>query len=550
MSNRRPASPHVPAILEDPVRNRGVAFSAEERAVLGLTGRLPPAVLTLDEQSRRAHTQLAAQPDGLARNVFLELLHNRNETLYFKVLADHLAQLLPLLDGQAADEAIGQYEFGQYEYGRPRGIYLSIDRPVDLEKSFATLGLGAGDVDVVVCSDAEQIPAVGDWGGGMRAATGKAAIYTAAAGIHPSRVIPVSLDTGTDNQTLLSDPFYLGNRHARRRGQEYDAFIDRYIQTVSTLFPNALLHFAGFSPDNARKIVRAYSGYRLFSDEVQGTGAVVLAALYAATRVTGIPMKHQELVVCGAGADGVAIADQVRMTGDGATDEQARSQIWLVGPHGLLFDDTGELRDFQRDYAKQRSSTLWASRPGPVGLADLIEAVAPTILLGTSGAGAESTRQIIRAMSQATSRPLILPISTATGTTPADIIAWSDGKALVATCIPAAPVEYRGTTFTIGQASNALAYPGLGLGIIVSQATRVTPHMLRAAAAAIAEQTDTSQPGAPLLPGLQDLRATSVMVAEAVARAAVADQVAGYNPTHLTQAVHSAMWQPAYPDPG
>jgi malate dehydrogenase (oxaloacetate-decarboxylating) len=549
MSNRRPASPRVPAILEDPVRNRGVAFSAEERAALGLTGRLPPAVLTLDEQSRRAHTQLAAQPDGLARNVFLELLHNRNETLYFKVLADHLAQLLPLLDSRAADEAIGQYE-----YGRPRGIYLSIDRPGDLEKSFDTLELGAGDMDVVVCSDAGQIPAVGAWGaGGMRAASGKAAVYTAAAGIYPSRVIPVSLDIGTDNETLLSDPFYLGNRHARRRGPDYDAFIKRYVQTVSGQFPGALLHFAGFSPDNAREILQVYGhDYRVLSDDMQGTGAVVLAAVYAATRVTGIPMKHQELVVCGAGADGVAIADQVRaaMTGDGATDEQARSQIWLAGPHGLLFDDAGELRDFQRDYAKQRSSTLWASRPGPVGLADLIEAVAPTILLGTSAASRTFTQQIIRAMSRATSRPLILPISTATGTTPADIIAWSDGKALVATGIPAAPVDYHGTTFTIGQASNALAYPGLGLGVIVSQAARVTPRMLQAAAAAIAEQTDTSQPGAPLLPGLQDLQATSALVAEAVARAAVADQVAGYNPTNLTQAVHGAMWRPAYPDPG
>lgn len=548
MNDRKPVSRRVPAILGDPVRNRGVAFSAEDRDVLGLTGRLPPAVLTLGEQSRRAYTQLRSQPASSARKVFLELLHDRNETVFFKVLSDHLAELLPLIDGRPADEATGQYE-----YGHPRGIYLSIDRPGDIEKSFATLGLGAGDVDVIVCSDAGQVPVAGAWGGGgLRAAAGKAAIYTAAAGIHPGRVIPVWLDTGTGNEASRSDPFYLGSRRARRRGPDCDAFIERYIQTVSALFPSALLHFAGFSPGNARTIVHAYGGYRVFSDELQGTGTAVLAAVYAATRVTGIPMKHQEPVVCGGGAGGAAIADQLRaaMTRDGATDEQARSQIWLAGPHGLLFDDTPGLRGFQRDYAKQRSATPWASRPGPVGLAEVIERVAPTILIATSAASGTVTRQIIQAMCQATSRPLILAISTATGATPADIIAWSDGKALVATGFPAGPVEYDGTTFTIGQASNVLAYPGLALGVIVSQAARVTPHMLQAAAAAIAEQADTSQPGAPLLPGLQDLRACAAVVAEAVVRAAVADQVARDNPTNLTQAIHDAMWQPAYPDPG
>jgi malate dehydrogenase (oxaloacetate-decarboxylating) len=473
VSDRKPASPRVPVIPGDPVRNRGVAFSA--------------------------------------------------------------------------DQAIGQYE-----YAHSRSVYLPADRPGDIEKSFATLGLGAGDVDVIVCSDAGQVPVAGGGrGGGPRTATGKAALYTAAAGIHPGRVIPVWLDTGTGSEALRSDPFYLGSRRARGRGPDYDAFIDRYVRTVSALFPGALLHFAGFSPGSARKIVHGYGGYRVFSDGLQGTGTAVLAAVYAATRVTGIPLKHQEPVVCGAGADGVALAGLLRaaMTGDGASDEQARSQIWLAGPHGLLFDDTPGLRGFQRDFAKQRSRTPWASRPGPVGLAEVIERVAPTILLATPAAGRTCTRQIIQAMCQATSRPLILPISAAAGATPADIIAWSDAKALVATGIPAAPVDYEGTTFTIAQASNALVYPGLGLGVIVSQAARITPRMLQAAAAALAEQADAAQPGAPLLPGLQDLRACAVVVAEAVVGAAVTDQVASDNPTNLTQAIHRAMWQPAYPGP-
>jgi malate dehydrogenase (oxaloacetate-decarboxylating) len=546
-----PTPPRLPAILVDAARNRGPAFSAAERDALGLTGRLPPVVLTLEEQSQRVYTQLESQPDNLARSVFLERLHDRNETLYFKLLSDHLAELLPVVEGCATDEAIGRYPD---EYGSPRGIYLSIDRPGDIEKSFATLGLGTGDVDVIVCSDAEQVPRIGDrGGGGMRTAAGKLAAYTAGAGIHPHRVIPVSLDVGTDNETLLSDPFYLGNRHARRRGQDYDAFIERYVQTVSALFPDALLHFEDLSPENARKARRTYGHrYRVLTG-VQGTGAVVLAAVYAAIRATGIPMKHQELVVFGAGVAGVGLADQLRaaMIADGATDEQARSQIWLADAHGLLFDDMDELRDFQRDYAKQRSGAPGASGPGAVGLADIIEGVAPTILVGASALGGTFTREVVQAMCQATRRPLIVPLSApaaAIEAMPADIIAWSDGKALVATGIQSDPVEWNGTTFTVGQLNDVLVYPGLGLGIIASRAAKVTPRMLQAAAAALAEQVDASQLGAPLLPGIHGLRASSPLVAEAVVRAAVADQVAVFNPTNPAQAIRDAMWRPAYPD--
>jgi malate dehydrogenase (oxaloacetate-decarboxylating) len=550
VSKGKPGSPRFPAILGDPIRNRGVAFSAGQRDVLGLTGRLPPAVLTLDEQSEWAYRQLTAQPAGRARNLFLERLHDRNETLFFKLLSDHLAELLPVVDHQAA----GGYPD---EYWCPRGIYLSIRRPGDIGTSLATLGLGASDVDVVVCSDGEQIPGIGDGGGGsIRMAVATLATYTAGAGIHPDRVVPVSLDTGTDNQALGGDPFYLGNRQARSRGQEYDAFLGRYVEAVSAQFPQAMLHFEAFSAGNARHILHAHGQHRrIFSNDRQGTGAVVLAAVYAASRVTGIPMKHQEVVVWGAGAAGAGLADQLRvaMIIDGATDEQARSQIWLVGPHGPLFDDTGDVRDFQRGYAKPRSAARWASGPGPVDLADTIAGVAPTILLGASAAGGTFTQPVIQAMCRGTSRPVILPISvadTATEATPSDIIAWSGGKALVASRVPAGPVDYDGTTFTIGQATEALVYPGLGLGIIVSRASRVTPHMLQAAAAAVAEQADASQPGAPLLPGLQDLRACSALVAEAVVRAAVTDQVASYNPTNLPQAVHDAMWRPGYPDIG
>ena len=519
--------PRTHSILNDRVRNRGVAFSVRERAELGLTGRLPPAVLTLDEQAERAYSQLRAMPGGVARKLYLEHLRDRNETLYFTVLSGHPAELLPIVTDQLAGDGIGPSSPECYS---PDGIYLSIDRPGDIEKSFATLGLGAGDVDIIVCSDGEEIPGIGDGGGGgIQIAAGKLAIYTAAAGIRPSRVIPVALDAGTDNQALRGDPFYLGSRRARCRGQDYHAFIRRYVQTVSRLFPGALLHFEAIDPENARQVLHAYGrGYRVFSD-VQGTGAAVLAAVYAGIRVTGIPMKYQMVVAFGAGAAGVAIAGQLRdaMVADGATEEQARSQIWLVGTSA------------------------------PAGLTETIDEAAPTILLGTSAVEGAFTRPVIEAMCRSTSRPLILPVSGPAGTAeaaPSDVIAWSDGRALVATGSAArtprtAGVAGRdGAAFTIRRAGSFLVDPGLGLGVMVSGACRVTPHMLRAAAAAIAEQTDASQPGAPLLPVVRDLRASSAMLAEAVVRAAVADGVAVFNPTNPTQAIQDAMWRPAYPD--
>ena len=436
------------------------------------------------------------------------------------MLSRHPAELLPVVADPLVGGGTGQ---SCPEYYSQDGIYLSIDRPGDIEKSFAALGLGARDVDIIVASDGEQIPGIGDGGvGGMQVATGKLAIYTAAAGIRPNRMIPVSLDAGTDNQALRGDPFYLGSRRARRRGQDYHAFIRRYVQTVSRLFPGALLHFEAIDPENARQILHAYGrGYRVFSD-VQGTGAVVLAAVYAGIRVTGIPMKYQTVVAFGAGAAGVAIADQLRdaMVADGATEEQARSQIWLVGT------------------------------PAPVGLTEAVDEAAPTILLGTSAVEGAFTRPVIEAMCRATSRPLILPVSGPAWTAeaaPSDVIAWSDGRALVATG-SAGTAGHDGAAFTIRQAGSFLVGPGLGLGVMVSGASRVTPHMLRAAAAAIAEQVDASQPGAPLLPVVQDLRASSAMLAEAVVRAAVANGVAVFNPTNPTQAIQDAMWRPAYPD--
>src|SRR6478609_8491912 len=282
-------TPAVPGVLQDPVSNRGVAFSQAERDRLGLTGRLPSAVLTLDQQALRAYQQLQRQPSDLAKNVYLEQLHDRNETLYYRVLSDPLAELLPVVYDPTVGDAIERYS---HEYRRPRGIHLSIDRPDDIQAAFGTLGLRPDDVDLIVCSDAEEILGIGDWGvGGIQIAIGKLAIYTAGAGVDPCRTIAVSLDVGTDNETLLNDPFYLGNRHARHRGADYDAFIQSYIQTAHQLFPNVMLHFEDFGPEHARDILATYAPNNcVFNDDVQGTGAVVMAAVYSGLKVTGTAM--------------------------------------------------------------------------------------------------------------------------------------------------------------------------------------------------------------------------------------------------------------------
>ncbi|WP_369386272.1 NAD-dependent malic enzyme [Streptomyces sp. CG1] len=553
MTDSHARTPAIPGVLVDPLRNRGVAFTPEEREVLGLTGRLPSAVLTLDRQAQRAYQQMQAQSSDLAKNVYLEQLHDRNETLYFKVLTEHLAELLPIVYDPTVGEAIEKYS---HEYRRPRGIFLSVDRPDDMEKAFATLQLGPEDVDLIVCTDAEEILGIGDWGvNGIQISVGKLAVYTAAAGIDPSRVVPVSLDVGTDRVSLQEDPLYLGNRHPRVRGADYDSFIEKYLETASSAFPDALLHFEDFGPSNARRILEQYGGrYRIFNDDMQGTGAITLAAALSAVKVSGVRMRDQKLVVFGAGTAGVGIADQLRdtMIRDGADAERAATQVWLVDKQGLLIRDMTDLRDFQQTYARDPAEVAdWERSDGQVSLLETVRRVEPTILLGTSTAHGAFTREVVEAMSEGTERPIIFPISNPTSrieAMPADVIAWSRGKALVATGIPVEPVEYDGVTYQIGQANNALLYPGLGLGTIVSGASQVTAGMLLAAAQAVADQVDPSGPGASLLPPVDDLRESSAITATAVVAAALDDGVATSKPVDIAEAVRQAMWQPVYTD--
>jgi malate dehydrogenase (oxaloacetate-decarboxylating) len=542
-------APKTPFALATPSRNRGVGFTHEERRELGLTGRLPSGVLTLDEQAERVWHQLQGMPNNLARNLLLDQLHYRHEVLFFKVLSEHLTELMPVVYTPTVGEAIQRFSD---EYRGQRGLFLSIDRPDEIAESFETLGLGSDDVDLIVCTDAEAILGIGDWGvGGIQISVGKLALYTAGGGIDPRRTIAVSLDVGTDNEQLLSDPLYVGNRHARRRGPEYDDFIQSYVDTAHQLFPTAILHFEDFGPSNARAILDEYSThYCVYNDDVQGTGAVVMAALHAGLKATGIPMRHQKVVVFGAGTAGIGIADQIRdaMVADGATVEQAIAQIWPIDKQGLLFDDMDDLLDFQVPYAKNRQR-LGVADGEHVGLMDSVTMASPTILLGCSSVHGAFTREVIEAMSACTERPFIFPISNPTHlmeAMPDDVITWSDGKALVATGGPIAPVQYNGTTYTIGQANNVLVFPGIGLGTVVAGARRVTNGMLDAAARAVARRADPTTPGAALLPNVKDLRAISAAVAEAVYHAAVNDGVATKTPDNVVQAILDTMWAPEY----
>ena len=514
----------------------------------------PPSSRPLtSKQAARTYRQLCDFGRDMDKYVFLDQLHNRNEVLYYRVLTDHLSELLPIVYDPTVGEAIKKWS---RDYRRSRAIYLSVDRIEDVRPSLEGLGLGPDDVDLLVVSDAEEILGIGDWDvNGTDISVGKLAVYTAAAGIHPERAIAVNLDCGTDNEALLNDPAYLGNRHARVRGRRYDELIDEYLSVAAELFPHALLHFEDFGPSNARRILLANrEKYRIFNDDMQGTGAIVIAAVVSGMRVTGQSFADQRLLVYGAGTAGTGMADQIHagMVRDGLSPDEARSRIWLIDRAGLITDDMEDLPDYQQAHARPASEVAdWTREHGRIGLLETVRRVHPTILIGTSTDHGAFTREVIEEMSNGVERPIVLPLSNPTErieAMPADVIAWSGGKALVATGIPVEPFEYEGTTFTIGQGNNALLYPGLGLGVIISGASRVTDGMLLAAAQAVANQVDPTSPGASLLPPVENLRASSATVAVAVARQAEADGVATASHDNLIQAVQDAMWQPVYPE--
>jgi malate dehydrogenase (oxaloacetate-decarboxylating) len=542
------------AVLTTPLLNKGTAFTAEERIDLGLTGLLPPVISTMETQVKAAYAQYQRLADALSKNFYLTALHDRNEVLFYRLLSGHLREMIPIVNDLTVGLAMQQYH---HECRRPRGVYLSIDHLDGIEAAFANLGVGPEDIDLILATDAEQILGLGDWGvGGIEISIGKLAIYTAAGGIDPTRVIPVMLDVGTNRESLLKDPMYIGNRHVRVRGKRYDAFIDAYVAAVTKLFPNALLQWEDFAPGNGRRILEKYRDrICTFNDDMQGTGAITLAAVVSAVRVCGSPMRNQRVVIVGAGTAGLGIADQIRdaMTREGLSREDAATRVWLVDTEGLLTEDMGQrLRDYQAPYARSAGEVKRWKRIGPQGVIDLAEVVRqvrPTMLIGTSTAAGIFTEAMVREMAKHCERPIIFPLSNPAPmaeATPADLIAWTEGRALIATGSPFQPVTFRGVTYVIGQVNNAMLYPGLCLGAIVSRARCISSNMFAAAANAVSSLVAVRLPGASLLPHVDDLRIVSLTVAVAVAEAAVGDGLAGVTFKDIVQEVGDAMWEPVY----
>ncbi|PFL22119.1 NAD-dependent malic enzyme [Bacillus cereus] len=539
-------------VLSTPLLNKGVAFTQEEREELGLKGLLPPAVLTLEEQARRAYEQFSSQPDDLLKNVYLTALHDRNEVLFYRILTEHLREMLPIVYTPTVGVAIQRYS---HEYRKPRGVYLSVNDPSGIEEAFANIGATAENIDLVVVTDGEGILGIGDWGvGGINIAIGKLAVYTAAVGIDPSRVLPVILDVGTNREELLNNPFYIGNRHPRVTGEAYDEFIDTFVQAVGNKFPKALLHWEDFSSRNARKILDKYRhDVCTFNDDIQGTGAVSLAAVLSAVKASGVPLSEHRVVVFGAGTAGIGIADQVRdaMVRVGVSEEESYKRFWCIDRNGLVTDNMEDLLDFQIPYARKEAEVSEWKQNDVIGLAEVVKHVKPTILIGTSTVAGAFKEEIIKEMASHVERPIILPMSNPTPLAeakPVDLIEWTEGRALVATGSPFEPVTYNGVTYVIGQSNNALIFPGLGLGTIVVRASVMTDGMFAAAAEAVASMVDTSQPGAPILPEVEELRNISEMVAIEVAKVAVAEGVARENLSNndIKIAVKEAMWEPEY----
>jgi len=541
-------------VLQEPMLNKGTAFSAQEREDLNLAGIIPPVLSNMETQLTRAYTKFKNRPDDMSKNLYLTSLHDTNSVLFYRLVATYIEEVLPYIYAPVIAMSVKQYSG---EYRRPRGVFLNIDRPDQIETALDNTGLTAEDCDVIVVTDSEQILGIGDWGvGGVNICIGKLSVYTAAGGIHPSRGLPVVLDVGTNNESLLNNPHYVGLRRARVRGDEYDAFIDRFVNAVRVKFPKAMLHWEDFGTANARRILDCYRPVLpTFNDDQQGTGAVALAAALSAINESGIPMQDHRIAVFGAGTAGTGIADQLKdaLVRSGLTEEQALERFYAVDMPGLLTTEHDEwMRDFQKPYARDAEEVKsWdrTGKDGKISLADVIAQAKPTILIGCSTQAGAFTKEIIQTMAVNSPRPIVMPLSNPTSlieVDPGDVIRWTNGKALVATGSPFPPTDYEGVTYHIGQSNNALVFPGIGVGSIVSRARHITDDMLYAAAEALANCADLSEPGASILPPIKDIRSASRAVAIAVAQAAVDGGENTIPLDGIEAAVDDYMWSPEY----
>lgn len=535
-------------LLDDAFLNKGTAFTESERKKLGLDGLLPPCVEDIETQAQRIYRQMERKTSLIEKRRFLMEVFNFNRTLFFHVFSEHLVELMPIVYDPVIAESIEQYseQFINPQYA----AFLSIDHPESIETS---LKQAAGDrkIRLIVVTDAEGILGIGDWGtNGVDISVGKLMVYTAAAGIDPQTVLPVVLDCGTNRETLLKDPFYLGNRHKRIYGDHYYDFVNRFVETAEKLFPDLYLHFEDFGRSNAAAILKKYQKtYPVFNDDCQGTGIITLAGILGAMKINGEKLTNHTYMCFGAGTAGAGITDRIfrEMVAQGLSEKEARKHFYMVDKQGLLFDDMDDLTPEQKPFARARSEFDNAGELN--NLTAAVMAVKPTILVGTSTAPKTFTEEIVKAMASWCEHPIIFPLSNPTElaeATAEDIIKWSDGKAMVATGIPAEPVEYNGVTYVIGQANNALIYPGLGLGSIAVNASLLTDEMISSAAHSLSEFLEINVKGAAVLPPVSKLTQFSETVANAVAECAVKQGLNRVQTNDVKRTVQSLIWKPVY----
>ena len=535
-------------ILNDPFKNKGTAFTQEERQELGLVGLLPPYVQTLEEQAAQTYAHMHQKGSDLEKRLFLMEIFNTNRTLFYYLFSQHLEEFNPIVYDPTIADTIENYSelFVDPQYA----AYLDINHPENIE---ATLKNAAGDREIrlIVVTDAEGILGIGDWGtNGVDISVGKLMVYTGAAGIDPASVLPLVIDAGTNRQSLLDDPNYLGNRHERVRGDRYYAFIDQFVETAERLFPKLYLHWEDFGRGNAANILNKYkTQIPTFNDDIQGTGIVTLGGVFASMDIAGEKLTDQVYLCYGGGTAGAGIASRVlrEMVVDGLSEEEAYKRFFMVDKQGLLFDDMDDLTPEQRPFAKKRSD--FANADKLTDLLEVVKTVKPTILVGTSTQPNTFTKEVVEAMCENAERPVIFPLSNPTKLAEAsakDIIEWSNGKAFVATGIPSDDIEYNGVNYVIGQANNALIYPGLGLGMLASEASLLTDEMIGAAAHALSGIVDITKPGAPVLPPFKYVAEVSLKVATAVAKKAQEQGLARAAEQDMEKAVRDFRWTPKY----
>ncbi|WP_335933660.1 malolactic enzyme [Fusobacterium polymorphum] len=535
-------------VLNDPFLNKGTAFTKEERKELELIGLLPPQIQTIEEQAEQLYAQYKSKEPLINKRRFLMEIFDTNRTLFYYLFSQHVVEFMPIVYDPVIAENIENYS--ELFVNPQNAVYLSIDSPETIEESLRNATKDR-EIRLIVATDAEGILGIGDWGtNGVDISVGKLMVYTAAAGIDPKSVLPVVLDAGTNRETLLEDKLYLGNRHKRVYGDKYYDFVDKFVQTAEKLFPRLYLHFEDFGRSNAANVLHKYwKTYPVFNDDIQGTGIITLAGILGALKISGEKLTDQKYMCFGAGTAGAGIADRVyqEMLQQGLSEDEARSRFYLVDKQGLLFDDMDDLTPEQRPFARKRAEFTNANEL--TNLEAVVKAVKPTILVGTSTQPNTFTETLVKEMASYTARPIIFPLSNPTKlaeATAENLIKWTDGKGLIATGIPADPVEYNGVTYEIGQANNALIYPALGLGAIASTAKLVTNEMISKAAHSLGGIVDTTKPGAATLPPVSKLTEFSQRVAEAVGQCALDQKLNREDITDIKAAIEKIKWIPKY----